>query len=330
MGQGSERQRVENEGNGENEVDLDVAEGQNEQNQQEEGVEGRAFHKTTQPRTSDVPATVTTSPTDLTSSVDSLGSCLPPSPTSMKTSFRPFLSREQRDALKLEQSEQMGRPKKRTTPSEDAEEMKKAPPPFASTRSRTRHAQTQHAALEPLTEDDVDSKQKPRIDEKTSEVATVKGKQTISNTTTAETTTNAPQIAQSEETLITNFITNELWFRYCTLAPPMTSTSEPTFARTQVDNRGVRMPTHPAPEDWVQEVQQRLEFLLQVAGVDQRQKFIRAIETGDVMKQYVYNLLAEMVKWAVNQGPLKGRKRYDLGVLLELVGIASKGEFWKA
>lgn len=276
-----------------------------------------------------IPKIIVTTPThNSDSDLDSLSPYHTPSPPSEKTSFRPFMTRAQKEALKLEQSDQMPRTGKKSESEEDVNEMTNAPPPYASTRSHTRGTQKQHATLARDTKGSRNTrKNAPRIDEAHGEMDM--NEQNIdSAAATSGNTTNTPvTTADSQPISLIDFITHELWPRYCNLSPPMNSTSETTstFATTQVDSRGVRTPTHPAPEPWVQEVHQRLVVLLGAARFDRRRAILRAMANHRTM----HTLLAEEVVWVVNRGPLKGRKRGQLGVLLELFGIACKGDFWK-
>ncbi|KAM0712333.1 hypothetical protein Q7P37_011428 [Cladosporium fusiforme] len=310
-------------------MDVDVPEEHNEGDMQSGSIEERDFRDNDQtpsagmPAESDNPKIAITSPSS-DSELDSLPPYRSPSPTTRRTAFRPFLSRAQKEALKQAKSAQTPMPAmgKRNSQNEDAE-IANAPPPAASTRSHTRRA-TQHAALKPQTKDVRDDGKTPRVDEAT-EVTTGSEEPTVSTKATAGNATKAPQTTTSpQQEMLTNFVTNDLWFRYCKLGPIMNSPSDATFATTKVDGRGVRTPSHPAPEAWAQEVQQRLELLLQNARVDKREAILKNLGNENV----VSNLLSDEYKWVVYHGPLKGR-RNELGVLLEVLGIVVKGDIWK-
>lgn len=132
-------------------------------------------------------------------------------------------------------------------------------------------------------------------------------------------------------TLLAIFCVSTLWPRYCLLMPGRGTMPEfESLTTTQVNDRGERSPAHPAPESWLSEAQAQLTRLLEHARPDKKVLIPRVMEKPGYKGQDVHVLLAEEVKWAIHQGPFKGRQeRYEIGLLIECVGIERKGTFWK-
>lgn len=359
---------VQAEGGADGDDAMDVDEGQEQEGGG--GVEGRAFHDNNAvqtPHTSRLipkPKQTTTSSSSSpnspsTSDLDSLGPYTPPSPTFRPTAFRPFLSRAQKEALKLEnrsdQTPTMGKGKKPTVTDDETSggDMINAPPPFASTRSHTRHAHKGPVALKPQGEGDdgvgggQGMKTEAKIDEvhgKASRVGEDEADQEeaeeetgISTKTTATKENTTPPPPASPKTTLKTFISTALWPRYCNLSPPAPTPSTSSqqirstrvFATTKISPKGVRSPAQSAPEAWLLEVQARLELLLESTREDRREVILKVMQEGARKAHIAQNLLAEEVVWVINRGPLRGGRRAELGVVLELFGLVGKGEIWK-
>lgn len=129
---------------------------------------------------------------------------------------------------------------------------------------------------------------------------------------------------------LTTFCATQLWPRYCRLSPgPNTSLEFKAITSSTINDRGQIVPKHPAPLVWLEEVVTELSYLLEVARVGNSVWIQKLMTSPGYGGQDVHVLLAEEVKWAAHHGPYRDREaRMEIGVLLECVGIESKGPFW--
>ena len=143
------------------------------------------------------------------------------------------------------------------------------------------------------------------------------------------TTATPPEEPITPETL-TTFCATQLWPRYCRLPPgPNTSVEFKAITSSTINDRGQSVPKHPAPLVWLEEVVTELSYLLEVARVDESAWIQMLMTKPGYGGQDVHVLLAEEVRWATHHGPSRKREeRMEIGVLLECVGIESKGSFW--
>jgi hypothetical protein len=147
--------------------------------------------------------------------------------------------------------------------------------------------------------------------------------------------TEAAEVMQTSEASLQDqlatFCTSELWPRYCRLPPGRnTSIAFEAMASITIDDSGQSAPSHSIPDSWLQEALTQLCQLLQVARAEQRAWIQKVIATPRYRGQDVHVLLVEEVMWAAHRGPYKNRqKRSEIGLLLECVGIESKGATWK-
>ena len=142
-------------------------------------------------------------------------------------------------------------------------------------------------------------------------------------TTTQPTDPSAPE-------LLATFCATQLWPRYCRLPPgPNTSVEFKAITSTTINSSGQNVPDHPVPKVWLEEVSTELSHLLQVERADRMVWIQKLMERPGHRGQDVHALLAEEVMWAIHHGPFKQREaRGEIGVLLECVGIETKGFFW--
>ncbi|GAB7336327.1 hypothetical protein MBLNU13_g09065t1 [Cladosporium sp. NU13] len=129
---------------------------------------------------------------------------------------------------------------------------------------------------------------------------------------------------------LTTFCATQLWPRYCRLPPgPNTSVEFKAFTSSTINDRGQSIPKHPAPLFWLEEVVTELSYLLEVARVENKAWIQKLMIEPGYGGQDVHALLAEEVRWATHHGSYRRREaEMDIGVLLEDVGIESKGSFW--
>lgn len=146
---------------------------------------------------------------------------------------------------------------------------------------------------------------------------------------TTTTTSTQPEGPITLETL-TTFCATQLWPRYCRLPPgPNTSVEFKAITSSTINDHGQSVPKHPAPLVWLEEVVTELSYLLEVARVDESAWIQMLMTEPGYGGQEVHVLLAEEVTWAMHHRPYRRREeRMEIGVLLECVGIASKGSFW--
>lgn len=145
------------------------------------------------------------------------------------------------------------------------------------------------------------------------------------------TTTTASQPAEPiTPDLIATFCATQLWPRYCRLPPgPNTSVDFKAFTSSTINDRDQSVPRYPAPRVWLDEVTTELSFLLDMARVDRGAWIQTLMARPGYGGQDVHALLAEEVSWATHNALYKkGEVRREIGVLLECVGIESKGAFW--
>lgn len=166
---------------------------------------------------------------------------------------------------------------------------------------------------------------------------------TQTSTTMSETETQASIVStammttiatQPEEPItpetLTTFCATHLWPRYCRLPPgPNTSVEFKAITSSTINDHGHNVPKHPAPLVWLEEVVTELSYLLEVARADESAWIQMLMTEPGYGGQDVHVLLAEEVRWATHQNMSRGREaRMEIGVLLECVGIESKGAFW--
>lgn len=151
----------------------------------------------------------------------------------------------------------------------------------------------------------------------------------IVSTEMKTTTATQPEEHITPETL-TTFCATKLWPRYCRLPPgPDTSVEFKAITSSTINDHGQSVPKHPAPLVWLEEVITELSYLLEVARVDESAWIQMLMTEPGYGGQDVHVLLAEEVRWATHQSMSGGREaRMEIGVLLECVGIESKGSFW--
>ena len=152
-----------------------------------------------------------------------------------------------------------------------------------------------------------------------------------SNALTEEMTTTITQPTEpiTPDQLAT-FCATQLWQRYCRLPPgPNTSVDFKAFTSSTISDHGQSVPRYPAPRLWLDEVTTELSFLLDLSRVDRGAWIKELMAKPGYGGQDVHALLAEEVRWATHTAPYKkGEARREIGVLLECVGIESKGAFW--
>ena len=122
---------------------------------------------------------------------------------------------------------------------------------------------------------------------------------------------------------------DRFWKEYCEL-PSDNCSKELQELTTTFYADGKMIPTHPAPQSWVDEMMAKISMLIcpenkalvwQVNGEDPNAFSL------DMPQKYRRNL-NDLAVLTIHQGFLNGRKA-DLGVLLELLGMADKGTYWK-
>lgn len=147
-------------------------------------------------------------------------------------------------------------------------------------------------------------------------------------------TTTMTMTQPDEETItldqLTTFSATQLWPRYCRLPPGPNAFFEfKAFTSSTIDDRGQSVPKYPAPLFWLEEMVTELSHLLEVARVDEGAWIEKLVIEPGYGGQDVHALLADEVRWAAHHGPYRSREaRMKIGVLLECVGIESKGFFW--
>lgn len=151
---------------------------------------------------------------------------------------------------------------------------------------------------------------------------------TTTTTTQSEEPTTPVQPITPEQ--LTTFCATQLWPRYCRLLPgPNTSVEFKAITSSTINDRGQSVPKHSALLVWLEEAATELSYLLEVARVDNTAWIQKLMTSPGYGGQDVHVLLAEEVKWAAHHGPYMNREaRMEIGVLLECVGIESKGSFW--
>jgi hypothetical protein len=152
----------------------------------------------------------------------------------------------------------------------------------------------------------------------------------ISTKTTTANISQPTEPIDPDPELLATFCATQLWPRYCRLPPgPNTSISFKTFTSSTINDRGQSVPKIPAPSLWLDEVTAELSFLLDKARADRGAWIQKLMASPGYDSQDVHALLAEEVRWVTHSGPYKKREaRKEISVLLECVGIETKGSFW--
>ncbi|KAK5134657.1 hypothetical protein LTR08_006313 [Meristemomyces frigidus] len=137
---------------------------------------------------------------------------------------------------------------------------------------------------------------------------------------------DAKQLAKLQHKNVTAFVEEVLWKQYCQ-TPCMPEAA--TELTSMYYDEGVMLPIHPPPKEWVVEVRLRVVRLTAAAG-DERIRALRGAD-GVGLRYDEASLVAwrELAVWVVNRGAWK-RKRAELGVLAEVLGLEDKGTFWKS
>ena len=118
----------------------------------------------------------------------------------------------------------------------------------------------------------------------------------------------------------------DIWRHYCDLNSG--SASSAVIAATRMEYKQGRMvPVHAAPQTWVEELQARVNKMMQVAG-PKLADFVTSSETfGPQTTESVLRQWRALAMYLVHHGPYKG-KRSELGLLGEVIGLEEKGTYW--
>ncbi|KAK4550028.1 hypothetical protein LTR36_002995 [Oleoguttula mirabilis] len=143
----------------------------------------------------------------------------------------------------------------------------------------------------------------------------------------AENQQKARSLARMQHRSITDFCEQALWKLYCQL-PTGESTATVRELTSMYYDNGRMVPIHPAPKEWVAEIRSRLVKMTGAAGKEKIAE-MRGPD-GASLRYNEQSVVAwrKLAVWLLHRGAYK-RKREELGVLAEVLGLEEKGRVWR-
>lgn len=136
----------------------------------------------------------------------------------------------------------------------------------------------------------------------------------------------AERVARKQEEFKA-LIMQMLWRHYCHL-PDGNATRVVKDQTKMKFEGGILVPEQSAPEGWVKVVQKNLDDLMEACGKKMTDFAIRPEYHSEEMNERVLKPMREIANDLIHRGSYKGN-RGKLGVLVEILGLASKGTVWK-
>ncbi|KAK5120387.1 hypothetical protein LTR85_006326 [Meristemomyces frigidus] len=137
----------------------------------------------------------------------------------------------------------------------------------------------------------------------------------------------ARSLARRQQHNVTDFCEKVLWKLYCQLPAGEASAAVRELTSMYYDN-GKMISIHPAPKEWVAEIRSRLVKMTAAAG-EEKIGEMRGPD-GASLRYNEQSMVAwrKLAVWMLHHGPYK-KKRAELGVLAEVLGLEEKGRVWK-
>ncbi|KAK6437595.1 hypothetical protein LTR95_006209 [Oleoguttula sp. CCFEE 5521] len=126
----------------------------------------------------------------------------------------------------------------------------------------------------------------------------------------------SPESNAQLDTIIYGICSTHLWNSYCDL-PEGPDESKKVSQLTKLDE---------APEEWLEPMRISILLLLQAEKETGREGLLDSLATGNRVE--VIKALSAGCMFQCYRGTFKGRKRMQLGILLEVVGMAMRGTYW--
>ena len=145
--------------------------------------------------------------------------------------------------------------------------------------------------------------------------------------TTRERHRQARTMHQHQKMGITIFCKNVLWKIYCQLPSGEANRAVTELTSMYYDN-GRMIPIHPAPQEWINMTAVRMFNLVNAAGNEKLREYQGPDGAGLKYDERSMVAWRKLTVWMLHHGPYK-RKREELGVLAEVLGLEEKGRIWK-
>lgn len=125
-----------------------------------------------------------------------------------------------------------------------------------------------------------------------------------------------------------NLCSKVLWKHYCNLPKGHLPDRILEITKTEAKD-GAMVPVLPAPQSWVEEVQNRIAKMVGDAGEAVIERILGVIGSGDLITDASHlRYWRELAMWLLHHGPYR-RNTAELGLLGEVLGFEERGTFWQ-